>query len=87
METQKRVRFVVIAYAVFSFLWIQASYPLKELAFSITASPEFGTAAQLLALVQGVLMLLESIGGHAMLARPETEQSAYLELMRQRIAS
>ena len=86
MKTHERLQFVIVAYAIFAYLWLQASHPLKDIAVYLTASVEFGVVVQLLAIMQGLRMLLESISGHRILACSPEEQVIYLEIMKKRIS-
>ncbi|MFN3692935.1 MAG: hypothetical protein ACK4SL_02405 [Candidatus Paceibacteria bacterium] len=85
MNTRDTVWLVVRSYAWFAALWALASFQLKNVALALIHAPDIASLVQLLATTKGVFMLLESIAGYRMLSRPENEQVAYLEIIKQRV--
>jgi hypothetical protein len=86
MELKRKIRFVVTIYAVFAYLWIEASVTLRDISLTLTHNEEISFLILLGALVQAIRMLLESFAAQSMTTRPPNEQAAYLELIYKRIS-
>ncbi len=85
MNTRDTVWLVVRSYAWFATLWVLASFQLENVALALIHAPDIASLVQLLAITKGFFMLLESIAGYRMLSRPEAEQAAYLEIIKQQV--